>query len=184
MADLTLTPKLPLDGLDKTIGACRLRECDLALYALAIPQGGDAACAKAVKKVLGLTLPDANICSVSGENWAARTGQDQVMLILQEPLDAGKIAALQDAVYVTLQTDAWVACELSGSGALAALERLCPIDLDPSVFAVGAFARTVMEHMGVAVLRTGPESYLLLSASSSARSFAHALEQSMSYTAA
>jgi sarcosine oxidase subunit gamma len=35
-----------------------------------------------------------------------------------------------------------------------------------------------MEHMGAIVARTGDETYLLLSASSSAKSFAHAVEVS------
>ena len=40
-------------------------------------------------------------------------------------------------------------------------------------------ARTVMEHLGVLILRTGEDDYLLLSASSSAKSFLHAVEVSL-----
>jgi len=36
-----------------------------------------------------------------------------------------------------------------------------------------------MEHMGAIVLRDGPDSFLLLSASSTARSYLHAVEISL-----
>jgi sarcosine oxidase subunit gamma len=36
-----------------------------------------------------------------------------------------------------------------------------------------------MEHLGVLILRSGDDEYLLLSASSSARSFLHAVETSL-----
>jgi sarcosine oxidase subunit gamma len=39
--------------------------------------------------------------------------------------------------------------------------------------------RTVMEHLGVLILRTGDDAFMLLSASSSAKSFLHALETSV-----
>ena len=51
--------------------------------------------------------------------------------------------------------------------------------LYPDAFVEGAAARTVMEHLGVLILRTGPDAYLLLSASSSAGSFLHAVETSL-----
>ena len=60
-----------------------------------------------------------------------------------------------------------------------ALERICPLDLHPDAFGVDHAARTVMEHLGVLIIRTGEEAYLLLSASSSAGSFQHALHLSM-----
>ena len=95
--------------------------------------------------------------------------------------DAERVVAarLNGAAYTTDQTDVWVALGLSGAARGAALERICPIDLHPDAFAVDDAARTVMEHLGVLILRTDADEYLLLSASSSARSFLHAVETSL-----
>ena len=90
--------------------------------------------------------------------------------------------AFQSIAYITDQSSNWVFCELSGTGVLSALERICPLDLSDAAFPVGAYARTVMEHMGAAILRLSDEVYLLISAGSSAKSFAHALEQSVRFT--
>jgi sarcosine oxidase subunit gamma len=59
------------------------------------------------------------------------------------------------------------------------LERICPIDLHPQAFAVGAVARTLMDHLNVIILREGGDTFLLMSARSSARSFWHAVETSI-----
>ena len=83
------------------------------------------------------------------------------------------------ALYLTDQTDVWSGLEVSGPLALAALERICPIDLHDDAFAIGDAARTVMEYLGVLIIRTDDEAYLLLSASSSAGSFLHMLETSI-----
>ena len=73
----------------------------------------------------------------------------------------------------------WVALDISGPKARDALERICPIDLHDDAFAIMDLARTTMEHLGVIILRTDEERWRLLSASSSARSFLHALETSV-----
>lgn len=188
MADIVLTAKAPLEGLDIATDTCRLRAVsDLGFVSLAIPQGGDKPFAAALKKACGLALPDARVSTVSARARAVRTGPDQVMLMLPEGADtdgASVATTLDGTAYTTEQTGAWVVIELSGTGARTALERICPIDLDPEQFPVDAFARTVMEHMGALILRTAPDTYLLASASSSARSFADAVEHSMHYTAA
>jgi aspartate aminotransferase-like enzyme len=59
---------------------------------------------------------------------------------------------------------------------LAALEQLCPLDLSQDVFPAGAFTRTVMENMGAIILRTGDETFRLMSGSSSADSFLEVVE--------
>jgi len=101
-----------------------------------------------------------------------------------EPDAAKRVnAELKGAAYTTDQTDNWVVLALSGPLALAALERLCPIDLHDSSFPIDSSARTVMEHMGAVICRTGEDSFLLMSASSSAASFLHAVETSLIYVA-
>jgi len=87
--------------------------------------------------------------------------------------------SLSNKSYVTLQTDAWVCIRISGRSALKALERICPVNLDPDLFLKDFIARTMMEHLGSIVICENPNSYLLMSASSSAKSFLHALEVSL-----
>ena len=87
--------------------------------------------------------------------------------------------SLSNKSYVTLQTDAWVCIRISGRSALKALERVCPVNLDPDLFLKDYIARTMMEHLGSIVICENPNSYLLMSASSSAKSFLHALEVSL-----
>ena len=80
---------------------------------------------------------------------------------------------------MTIQTDAWVILRISGPLALKALERICPINLEPDVFLENDIARTIMEHLGSIVICEKVGSYLVMSASSSAKSFLHALETSL-----
>ena len=181
----SLTPKPPLGGYDRRFGDLHLRECtDLALVSLAIPQGGDAAAKKAIKSAFGLALPDPGQSTVGKSQRLIRTAPDQALLVFNDTAANAEPAvrkALKGACYTTLQTDAWVVLSLNGPGARTALERICPLDLHDSAFPEGAAQRTVMEHMGAMILREGPHSYLLLSASSSAQSFLHAVETSIRY---
>ena len=81
--------------------------------------------------------------------------------------------------YTTDQTDAWVVLEISGPDTMAAMERLCPLDL--ASFETGTSGRTVMEHMGAFVVKIEDNRFWLMSASSSAASFLHAVETSYHY---
>ncbi len=176
MAEITLTPKSPLDGAAVSIAACDLREVtDLALTSLAVPQGDDKGFAKSLKAHFGVARPDARMSTVNGDVRAVATAPDQVLVL--HPFDL-QAHALKDA-YLTDQTGNWCILSLEGPNALDALRRICPIDLEEPVFPEGSYARTTMEHMGAAVIRTGPQSFLLLSASSSAKSFWHAVETSL-----
>lgn len=184
MADLTLTPSTFLDAPVK-IGANTIRErADLALVSIATPLGGAAALANAVKQGWGLAMPTPTASSVNGDTRAIQLTADQLLLIFtQSTPNAEQVvqAKLGGAGYTTEQTDAWVCLQVTGPETRAALERVCPIDLDPLAFPEGAAARSVMEHMGAVVIRTGADAFLLLSASSTAGSFLHALERSYAY---
>lgn len=186
MAKITLTAAPLLGGYDETKGATRLRERDdLAMVSLAMPLRGKSALTKAIKAGFGLSMPSPVKTSGTDETRLMQTTADQFMLIFPHatPDAAAHVAGkLNGTAYVTEQTDAWARLELSGPGALAALERLCPLDLHDSAFPIGASGRTTMEHMSAVIIRTGPDSYLLLSASSSGMSFLHALETSLAYT--
>lgn len=93
------------------------------------------------------------------------------------------VDALGESASVTDQSDAWMQLELSGNNSRLVLEKLCPLDLHPTVFTTGSVARTVMEHIGaiICLLDDSPR-FKLLTARSSARSFLHALQQAADST--
>lgn len=185
MAEITLEAAPILGGVDIERAGCRLVERDdLALVSLAIPLGGLAKMETALKDGFGLTMPEPLMSSENNGVRALQIAPDQLMLLFPhatpdaDPYVAGKT---DGAGYTTDQTDVWVRLELSGEAALSALERLCPLDLHESVFPLDAAARTTMEHMGTIIIRTAADRFLLLSASSSARSFLHAVETTLNY---
>jgi len=157
---------------------------DIALVSVSTPQGGDATLAEALENGWSLDAPAPTLSTVSGDTRAIRTAPDQMMLVFPHPTPDAN-ARVQDklngAGYTTDQTDAWVVLELSGPQVLSALERICPLDLHDSAFPVNAAGRTIMEHMGAFIVRTGDDTYLLMSASSSAQSFLHAVETSFEW---
>lgn len=182
MAELTLMASPVLGGFDLKIGTNRLRERDdLAIVSVATPLGGDAALAAALQSAFLLDMPTPKMEARSDAMHAIRTAPDQLFLVFPHTAsDAEPLvqSALAGAGYTTDQTDAWVVLEVSGPDTLTALERICPLDLHPDAFPDGASGRTLMEHLSVIILRLGPERFLLMSASSSAASFAHAVETS------
>ncbi len=184
MADFTLTSEPPLKGFDHSFGDTRLHApADLAIVSIALPLGAENAALKAIKSAFDADLP-APGQSVMGKDDTrlVRLGPDQAFAIFTHATPDAEPhvqSLLKGAAYTTDQTDVWSGLVLDGPLARTALERICPIDLHPDAFAEGAAARTVMEHLGVLILRTGPDTYLLLSASSSAASFLHAVETSL-----
>jgi sarcosine oxidase subunit gamma len=182
--DFTLTAAPPLAGYDRSFGDIQLSAPkDLAIVSIALPLGGEAAAEKAIKSAFGIALPEVGISATTKGSAEAimRLGADQAFVLFPcaTPDAEPQIAArLKGVAYTTDQTDAWCALQISGPGARRALERICPIDLHPDAFKPNAIARTVMEHMGAIVARTDEDTYLLLSASSSAKSFLHAVEVS------
>ena len=187
MAEFQLIAE-PITGADLSIGANRIVERDdLALVSVAAPSGDMDTLGKKLKTAFKLALPEPTQTTTAGDMRAVRTAADQLMLVFPhatpdaEPFVQGK---LKGAGYTTDQTDVWVVFEISGPETHAALERMCPVDLNPHVFPNGASARTVMEHMGAMIVRLEADRFLLMSASSSARSFLHAIETSYRYVVA
>lgn len=82
-------------------------------------------------------------------------------------------------LYSSDQSDAWVMLSIDGPRSRRALERVCPLDLHPDVFPLGAVARSLVEHLNAIVLREGENAFLLLSPRSSARDFLHEIETSI-----
>lgn len=83
-------------------------------------------------------------------------------------------AALGDGASITEQTDAWVAFDLVAPDLALILERLCNVDFRsvPNGYAT----RTVMEHLGVYLVKHGPGTARIYGPRSSAESLLHALE--------
>ncbi|MGX0875749.1 heterotetrameric sarcosine oxidase gamma subunit [Roseovarius sp. MBR-154] len=184
MAEYTLQAEPPLAGTEMEIAGVRLwAPGDLALVSLALPLGGETAAEQAVQAAYGVALPGIGRSAQAGDGTRLiRLAPDLAFALFTHATpDAERVVAerLNGAVYTTDQTDVWVALALSGGNTRRALERICPIDLHPDVFGMDHAARTVMEHLGVLILRTGDDDYLLLSASSSAKSFLHAVEVSL-----
>src|SRR6056297_1802469 len=184
VADFTLTAEPPLAGTDMVIAGVRLwAPADLAVVSLALPLGREDEARSAIEAGFGAALPGIGKSAVTSESTRLiRLAPDLAFAVFTHATpDAERVVAdrLDGAVYTTDQTDVWVALALSGGNTRRALERICPIDLHPQVFGVDYAARTVMEHLGVLILRTGDDDYLLLSASSSAKFFLHAIEVSL-----
>ncbi|WP_120500183.1 sarcosine oxidase subunit gamma [Roseovarius sp. EL26] len=184
MADYTLTATPPLAGYNKTFGNVSLTSpADLALVSIALPLGAEAKALKAIKTAYGADLPEPGKTALSKDGNArlVRLGADQALVVFTHATpDANPVvqAKLKGTAYTTDQTDVWTGLEVSGATSREALQRICPIDIHPAAFAEGDCARTAMEHLGVLIIRTGDDTYLLLSASSSAKSFLHAVETS------
>ena len=83
-------------------------------------------------------------------------------------------SALGDAASITEQTDAWVAFDLTADDLTPLLERLCNVDY--ATRPAGYATRTVMEHLGVYLIKHGPGAARLYGPRSSAESLLHALE--------
>jgi len=183
--DFTLTSAPPLAGYKRSFGSVTLQAPnDLAIVSVAFPLGEEAAAEKAVKTAFGVALPDVGKSGTAKDASVrvARLGIDQAFVLFThptpdaEPYVAGKF---KGKAYTTDQTDSWSSLELSGPDSRRVLERICPLDLHDSTFAINDVARTSMEHLGSIIVRSGPDTYLLLSASSSAKTFLHAVETSI-----
>lgn len=82
--------------------------------------------------------------------------------------------AFGGAASVTEQTDAWVALDLAAPDLAPVLERLCNVDYRgvPDGYAT----RTMMEHLGVYLIKQGPGMVRIYGPRSSAQSLLHAIE--------
>jgi sarcosine oxidase subunit gamma len=83
-------------------------------------------------------------------------------------------ALFGQAASVTEQTDAWVMLDLAADDLAAVLERLCNVDF--RAVPQGHATRTVIDHLGVYLVKLGPGAARLYGPRSSAGSLLHALE--------
>ena len=185
MANITLEAQTPLRGFSEKFGNTNLSEnLDTSIFSIGLALDTSKAL-ESISSVLGATWPNTG-SSTLNENGTVRLlglQADQIFVLMQAaPSADGQAAplpALDESAYVTDQSDSWASLRIDGPNARRALERICPIDLHPSMFSVGAVTRTSMEHLAVIILREDEDSYVLLSPASSALSFLHAIETSL-----
>lgn len=181
MANLSLQAAPPLNGYEQRFGNTLLSEVlDMSIYSIGLALQPDAALAS-VNANLGAAWPTTGQSTLSDNAVCRLLGLqlDQVFALLTGDASQQTLPELDDSAYITDQSDSWVGLRLHGPMSRTALERVCPIDLHPSVFPIDQATRTTMEHLAVIILCEADNGYLLLSPTSSARSFLHALETSL-----
>jgi len=152
-----------------------------SIVSIAVPNGGLAALKTAVSKQMKLDLPGPGRLTrtKSGDAMLVWTSPDQFLYLFDEmgSHPAKSVGtALAGKAHVTDQSDAWACLEIAGSRKPEALERICPIDLHPDKFETGMATRTMIEHLGMLILRDQSDRFLVLSARSSAQSMLQAIE--------
>ena len=187
VAEYRLTSEEFLDGYQAQFGPISLREInDICMVSMAVPLAEEQAVHKALKAAFGIDMPDIGQSQGAAplDSRVLRMGLDHMFVLFPRAQNTERPeqqikTLMKSAVYTTDQSHNWVVLEISGPGCRSALERICPIDLYPERFGVSAVARTQMEHLGTIILCMDHETYWLFSASSSAKSFLHALETSI-----
>ncbi|MDF0602871.1 sarcosine oxidase subunit gamma [Psychromarinibacter sp. C21-152] len=146
----------------------------LGLASLALRRGAD------VPEPMGLKLPGPGDCVAGAGVGAFWTGPGQWMLEAPGRAEedfAAEVARNAPGCSVTEQTDGWAAFDIvSDAGAApvdALLERL--VNLPPASLLPGKATRTVLEHLGVFVIRRAGDRLTVLGMRSAAGSLWHAL---------
>ena len=187
MAEYRLTSEEFLGGYQAQFGPISLREIsDICMVSMAVPLAEEQAVHKALKAAFGIDMPDIGQSQGAAalDSRVLRMGLDHMFVLFARAQNTERPeqqikTLMKSTVYTTDQSHNWVGLEISGPGCRSALERICPIDLHPERFTINAVARTQMEHLGTIILCVDHETYWLFSASSSAKSFLHALETSI-----
>lgn len=120
---------------------------------------GDEAARKAAGKAFGADLPEvACRASIAGERAALWLGPDEFLLLAPDGEGAAIEAAIADALgeaphSLVDVSHRQTAINLTGAAATTLLALGCPLDLDASVFAVGACTRTVFAKAEITLWR-------------------------------
>jgi len=171
----------PLKGYEQRFGETLLCEVyGSSIYSIALALNTQKPRAS-VADNLGIAWPEPNRSTVSDNGKYRLLGlqSDQCFALIASDTPHTRLPELDEGAYVTDQSDSWASMRLSGPMSRAALERICPIDLHPSVFPVNQVTRTSMEHLAVIILCESDDRYLMLSPTSSSESFLHAIVMSL-----
>ncbi len=164
-------------------GASLTEVTGMAIMSVTIRTDGARGFKTAFKKMFGAVYPSARESLMAGKTMIVPSAIDQVFIIEKtdpKKLEEKLINGLGTHATITDQTDGWGILTLAGPKAITTMERVSQVDMDLSVFPVGAVARTVLEHVGAIVMRekaTRGEDhrFMLLSQRSSAASFLHSI---------
>jgi heterotetrameric sarcosine oxidase gamma subunit len=112
-----------------------------------------------VRSAYGLALPDAARHVAAPSAGVIGTGREQ-WLAVSERLPNGELAAdlarrLKGLASISDQSDGRAVIRIAGPRARHVLAKGLPIDLDPSVFATGNAATSVISLMGVTLWQVG-----------------------------
>lgn len=186
MAEFQLIPESPLKGFSKNFGKTTLAEVNgFALVAIATPLEGERKLKTALKKHFGCAWPKVGQAAL-GTDGAAFLRIQNDMGFMRLPYKGDRADFIVEekigaAAYVTDQGDTWSELELKGPLALDALARLVMLDLSLASYPIGSVTRTLADHMGVILYRTGEDTFSMFAPSSFARNFLHAVEVSLEY---
>lgn len=150
---------------------------DVALASVAARRGRMADLSAAAQSA-GVPLPGP-VSHQQGEPYSAFWTTPEMWFVEAPHATHERIAdllksALGDSASITEQTDAWVAFDLAATDLAPLLELLCNVDFPTSP--TGYATRTVIEHLGVYLIKHGQASARLYGPRSSAESLLHALE--------
>lgn len=183
-----LTAISPLGGYSQDFDGVSVSEITTkAMVSIAIPSANNEAFAATLRATYEVDRPAMGRITESTVNQACFLGlqQDQLFVLFDDREGdavrhiAGYINQKASLAYLSDQSDSWVMLRLSGERSRDALERICPLDLDPIAFPVGSVARTSMEHMSAMILHDSDGSYVLMGLRSYAQSFLHAITTSI-----
>ena len=182
MHKLKLQKESFLGGLAKTINNVSIKEImDHRITSLAIPLTNENKCAFQFKRIFNKLIPDIEkSLIISKGNVIFRLATDMLFLCenSNKKMPKATIDFLKRIFYSTDQSGGWCCLQVSGNNVLRMLERICPLDLSEERFKTLDVKRTSMEHLGVIIFKKSTKEFFLYSASSSSKSFLHAVETS------
>jgi sarcosine oxidase subunit gamma len=138
-----------------------LREVrDIALVQVMARRGQAAATAKAAKKLFGIEPPATPKAVTAKTATLIWSGADQFLAFAPHSGDEfyAKLAnAFAGIASLSDQSDGRCALRISGPRARDAMAKFCALDLDDTVFPVGAAAATAIDHTNASIWRSADE---------------------------
>ena len=153
--------------LPVTIGTLSVTELPLhEIHSIAPFKGAKASAA--LKKAVGVGLPDAGRSTAKGDVQILWSARGQYLLIGATP---PKLSAA-----ITDQSDAWCAVTLTGARAASVMARLCPIDT--AQMEDGDVARSLVGHMSAIIVKRA-EGFVIMVFRAFAKTLVHELRDAM-----
>nr|WP_255596831.1 sarcosine oxidase subunit gamma [Cognatishimia sp. MH4019] len=168
--------KSPCDGLlPLTIGAATLTEVETGPITSISPfKGQEKAVSEALKAAHGTAFPAPNRTTAKDAARLIWSGRGQALML-------GAVPQIESAA-LTDQSDAWCCVEIAGDGVQDVLARVTPVDT--RAMKRGHTARTLVQHINVALTRTGKDRFEVMAMRSMAQTLVHDLQRAMSGVAA